>query len=117
MKVDNPASDAVIKKKTDELIDMINHFSESLPKNELSEIRTRLKSSVNGMPEKIEQSFNGSRKIDKIRSWIKLTIALKECRETLDLIAKLKYGNPQDIINKVENFNSLLVNSHALRYD
>lgn len=105
-------SEEILKKESNELVESINSFTKVLPDSEISELSKRLQESVLGMTEKIEMSFNGTRKIDKIRSWIKLSIALKECRDTLDLIAKLKYGNPSELIVKLDNFNQLLIARH-----
>lgn len=101
-----------IKIESEKLVESINNFSKNLPGSDISELSKRLQISVLGMTEKIDNSFKGARKIDKIRSWIKLSIALKECRDTLDLIAKLKYANPQELIIKLDNFSQLLIARH-----
>jgi hypothetical protein len=105
-------SEEILKKESNELVESINCFTKILPQSEVSELSRRLQSSVIGMTEKIEMSFNGTNKIDKIRSWIKLSISLKECRDTLDLIAKLKYANPTELLVKLDNFNQLLIARH-----
>ncbi len=105
-------SEEILKKESNELVESINSFTKILPESEISELSKRLQSSVIGMSERIEMSFNGSSKMDKIRSWIKLSISLKECRDTLDLIAKLKYANPSELIVKLDNFNQLLIARH-----
>ncbi len=102
----------VLKTESSALVESVNNFTKELPKSDISELALRLKTSVNGMTTYLESSFSGTRKIDKIRSWIKLSIALKECRDTLDLIAKLKYANTNDLMLKVDNFNQMLIARH-----
>jgi prefoldin subunit 5 len=102
-------SEEILKKQSDELVESISDFTKELPNRDFSELAQRLNSSVYGMSRHIESSFHGERKIDQIRSWIKLSIALKECRDTLDLIAKLKYANPQELLVKLDNFNQMLI--------
>lgn len=99
--------------ESDELVKCINVFTDSLPENEISDLALRLKFCVNDMPMAIEQSFHGKRKIDKIRSRIKLSVALEECRECLDLISKFKYANTSDLLSKLNSFRNLLTASDS----
>ena len=108
-------TEEVLKSESSSLVESVNNFTRELPKSDLSELAIRLKTSVNGMTSHLESSFTGTRKIDKIRSWIKLSIALKECRDTLDLISKLKYANTNELMGKVDNFNQMLIARHQDR--
>lgn len=101
-----------LKNESKLLIEEVNLLSEELPKCDISSLSQRLKISVSSMTEHLESSFSGVRKIDKVRSWIKLSIAIKECRDTLDLISKLKFANTNDIMLKVDNFNQMLIARH-----
>lgn len=108
-------TEEVLKSESSALIKSVNNFTKVLPKSDISELAIRLQTSVNGMTNHLESSFTGTRKIDKIRSWIKLSIALKECRDTLDLIAKLKYANTNELMIQVDNFNQMLIARHQAK--
>ncbi len=109
MNTNNGISAEVLKNESNELVNSVNILSEELPKSDITFLSQRLRISVKSLTEHLEMSFNSTTKMDKVRSWIRLSIALKECRDTLDLIEKLKYANTSDIKMKVENFNQMLI--------
>lgn len=113
MNTDEIIQEDHLKQESNDLVKSINIFTDSLPGSEMSDLSLRLKFCVSDMPQAIEQSFHGQRKIDKIRSRIKLTIAIQECRECLDLIAKFKYANTEDLITKLDSLNNHLIASES----
>ena len=57
------------------------------------------------MPYKIEDLFKKDRKIDYIRSFIKVSSSLEECKVYLNLVQKLKFGDTKDLIDMIEDIN------------
>ncbi len=100
--------------ESNSLIEYVNTFTNELPKCDISCLSQRLKISVNYMSENLKNSFNSTSKMDKIRSRIKLSIAIKECIDTLDLMTNLKYNKIDELAIQVNNFNQMLINSHQL---
>ncbi len=112
----NP-SYAALKMESDSLVSYVNSFSEKLPQYDVALLSQRLKVSVKSLTEHLDHSLNGTSKLDKVRYWIRLSIAIKECKETLDIIEQLKYGDTKSIMQKVDNFSQMLIDSHNMNPD
>ncbi len=94
--------------KTDELVSKIVSFSESLPKDDLRDIRKRLRTSADMVAPALEEGFRKRNKVDKIRQWIKANGMLEECKDYLLLVKTLKYGQTDELVKHVEEVSELL---------
>jgi len=91
--------------KTEELKNSLLSLSQGLPKTQFLRISDGLKQTAMDMPYKIEDLFKKDRKIDYIRSFIKVSSSLEECKVYLNLVQKLKFGDTKDLIDMIEDIN------------
>ena len=89
--------------KVARLVQEIIAFSESLPANELYQLKTRLINSAVSVPGNIEDGYRKDKKIDRIRSLIKVNGTLAECRDYLLLIERLRYGNTRYLVDQLDD--------------
>lgn len=108
---------SALKLESDNLVSYVNTFSDKLPQYDMAMLSQRLKVSVKSLTDHLDHSINGTSKLEKVRYWIRLSIAIKECKETLDIIEQLKYGDTKSIMQKVDNFSQMLIDSHNMNAD
>jgi four helix bundle protein len=113
MNEQNKYKDTSVWKEADKLVESVVSFSDSLPKSELYELKSRLKMSVVNVPPTIEEGFLKTKKVDKIRNWIKANGILEECRDYLKMVEDLKYADTDDIMQQLNNFGELLKSNYS----
>lgn len=94
------------------LVDSITNFTDTLPKSEFYELKNRLKESVSNVEPTLEEGFRRTRRVDKIRQWIKANGILEECRDYLKIVETLKYAETSDIIDQIDTFGEMLKLEH-----
>jgi four helix bundle protein len=112
-------NDISIRAKIEELIDSINTLTKVLPDNQVYEIGDRLRRSVCNIPKNVEELYSdGKSKMDKIKSMIHTNIALRDCKDYLNLVEVLKYAKTRDLIDKIDNVNKQIASDypHISRY-
>lgn len=109
--------DTVIWRKADELVKLINGFTNRIPNDDINiyELRRRLKNCVASIPEFIEEGFKQNTKINKIRSIIKATSSLDECKDYLALVNRMKIGNSEKLISMIDDLQSMLNSEKNLK--
>lgn len=105
--------EAVITLKAGKLVESVVSFSKELPKSELYELRTRLRHCIMHVPENIEKSFKECKKIERLRRQIMASTYLDECRDYLQLIRNLNYGETGELIREVDEITKMLNNGYA----
>jgi four helix bundle protein len=98
-------------KLTVELAHSIKEFSEKLPEDEVYNIKFLLYQCVSNIPERYENVERMEKSLDIIRSLIKLNSSLDECKDYLLMVQKLKFGNANDMVKKVDE-TSKTINSY-----
>jgi four helix bundle protein len=98
--------------KADDLIQSICVLSESLSDSTIYNIPYRLKSCVSLIPSNFSSGVSEIRKANRIKSLLRVHIALVECRDYLNLIEDLNYSKTKDIIEKVDDVNNLLASNY-----
>jgi four helix bundle protein len=100
----------LLKQLTDEIVFSIADLGDRLPNNESYFLRNKIKTCAQSAREAIDQAFVlDSRKMDRVRSMIKAGTSLEECREYLDLAQQLRYVDTNDIVDKIDKANKLIV--------
>lgn len=97
-----------VKQQTDNLIESIIMFSDSLPKSEIYHISERLRNAASSIPQKIEESYQVTNQLEKLRYRIQVDGAIEECRDYLKLAHLLRYGNAMELIEQLDNVNEML---------
>jgi len=107
-----------VVQKSEELISNLKNFSANLPDAGIYNIRAKLSSCLNDVPDKIKNGLSETRKAEKIRNFVGVFSALTECRDYLELIESLKYANTDSLKKEVDALGRLLSNdTHPLRYE
>jgi four helix bundle protein len=105
---------AQIRKKTSELVESIYILSANLPERDMLYIKNRLRSTAFNLPNTIDETLqNNSRRINKIRNFIKAGGQLAECKEFLELIQVLGYSKTKHLIEQIDNVK-LMLEGHCL---
>lgn len=103
--------------KTEELKNSLLSLSKGLPETQFLRISDGLKRNAMDMPYKIEDLFKKDRKIDYIRSFIKASSSLEECKVYLNLVEKLKFGDTKDLVDMVEEINYQISQGYSNYFD
>jgi four helix bundle protein len=111
MSIPKSYSDNLIWQKANKLVLDINSFSDELPHEELYEVKMRLKNSIASLPDKIAESIKVQSKIEYIRMRIKANSHLEECKDYLEIIENLKFGNTAQLKQEIEEISNLLIRS------
>lgn len=98
---------AIVQKAVD-VVQSILTLSECLPSNDFHQLRVKLRSSAQLVTTRIESSFGHERKIDRIRSMIKINGSIDECRDYLQLIESFRYANTKELIKELFEISRLL---------
>ena len=99
----------LIEKMTEELVSSINILSKDLPENPIYRLSDKLMNTVSSIPKYIAMGIsNECKRLDKIRYYMTANTALEDCKNYLTLVETLKYGNTEDIIEKINDVNTLL---------
>lgn len=107
-----------VLQKSEELVSSLKNFSDNLPDAGIFNIRMKLSSCLNEVPEKIRVGLSETKKTEKIRSLVGVFSALSECRDYLELIESLKYADTDSLKSEVDALGRMLSkDSHPLRYD
>lgn len=101
-------SEQILKNEGAILADEIYDMAKNLPGQKISELAIRLRLSVASLNMYLDTCFQCKNKMDRIRAWIKVSVALKECRDTLALIAKYRYANTSNVMTLVDNMSQML---------
>lgn len=109
METDKNFSDSILWKKAKELVNNMNHFTDTLPTEDLYEIRLRLKNAIAPLPEKIAYGMQMDSKIEHIRMKITANSYLEECRNYLDIVERLKFGNTCKLKSEIDEISKLLI--------
>ncbi len=96
-------SDVILK--TEELKKSLLLLSDGLPDTQFYRISDGLKRTAMDMPARIEDLMKKDRKIDYIRSFIKASSSLEECKVYLNLVEKLKFGSTKELRDMIEEIN------------
>lgn len=99
--------DALYKKAL-ELVESVVSLTESLPQHDLYMISTRLCESIDELPRSIIESFEQTRKIDQIRSYISTNGKLAEAKDYLELVQKLKYADTGSVLQQLNEVKRML---------
>ncbi len=94
--------------KAQALATNIHILSDSLPKDEIYELKIRLKHCVASIPEYLVSGFEKERRIDKIRAFIYASSQLEECRSYLNMIENLHYSDVKDLKRQVDEMAVML---------
>ncbi len=97
-----------IWQKAQSLATNIADLSNSLPKDEIYELKMRLMHSVASLPEYLVKGFDNNKRIDKIRSFIYASSQLEECKGYLNLIEKMKYSDVSELRKQVDEMSIML---------
>lgn len=107
-----------VLQKSEELISNLKNFSDKLPDAGIYNIRAKLSSCLNDIPDKIKSGLTETKKTEKIRNLVSVFSALTECRDYLELIDSLRYANTDSLKKEVDALGRLLsIDSHPIRYE
>jgi four helix bundle protein len=98
----------VLWQKVLQFVQAVVVLSDSLPNNDFHQLRHRLRSIADDVPESLRIGFSQERKIDKMKSLIKAYGSLEECREYLGLVELLRYGSTRDLIKQIDELSKML---------
>lgn len=103
--------DSALWEKTDKLVESVVSLSDSLPINALEDLKIRLRHCVNSVQPNLKAGLNHPRRVEKIRYWIKANVCLEECRDYLNMVKALKYGETEAILEKIDELTLMLQNN------
>jgi four helix bundle protein len=102
-------NDVEMMNKVVRLIAAVNEISDKLPENDIHQLKKRLRLCISEMPTRIEESWFKTRKIDKIRCFIKVSGSIEECRDYLCFIELLRYCRTRELIRQCDEINRMIV--------
>lgn len=98
-----------IKEKAQELITNVYNLSDNLPNNDFLLIKDMLLSSVETVPQHIENGYKVDANAIKVKYLIKVFQSLSECKNYLRLVQTLNYAETDHIVNKVNEIVELII--------
>lgn len=98
----------VLWHKANSLATNIRSLSDSLPKDEIYELKIRLNHCVASIPNYLISGFEKERRIDKIRAFIHASSQLEECRSYLNMIENLRYADVKELKRQVDEMVGML---------
>jgi len=87
---------------------LIYRYRESFPKNELYGLTSQVRRSAVSIPANIAEGFKKKTRPDKVRFLNIAQGSLEECRYYLILAKDLDYGEPSNLMEKLEEVSKLL---------
>jgi len=97
-----------LDQKLQELIVDINSYSSNLPGNDLYDLGKKMRTSLKLASPSLRSFYQKQRRIDKIRCMIETSAYFEECKNYLSLSKKLRYGDADDLIEKVNEITDIL---------
>ncbi len=97
-----------LKALTQELVLSIKEFSDTLPEDEVYELRRLIRNSICTLPNQVEEASNLTTKLSIIRGMIKVNSNLDECKNYLNMAEKLKFAKTEEMMTKVVQFTNLV---------
>ena len=97
--------------KTHLFVNSVVSLSNNLPQSEIYGLKTRLQECATSVPTNIEDGLKQSKKIEKIRAFIKANGFIEECKDYLSLVAKLKYGETSELLIMADEISALLASN------
>ena len=94
--------------KTQEVMQDVLKFSETIQHTELIQIKTYLSDIARTAPATLLQSMNQERRIDRMRAIIITETYLQEAKDYLNLIERLRFGTTKDLVGRVEELSKML---------
>lgn len=96
--------------KAEELKSLVDDFTHTLPTDKINDLRYHLIGCLTNFPNNIERGLTTERKIDRIKSFIKASGELNQCRDYLQLLSRMKIAHPDELIMEIEDFNATINN-------
>lgn len=91
-----------------ELAKEIIQYSVNLPENDTLNLKKKLSLSARLLPSSIRTFNQKKERIDKMKSLIVASSNLSDCKEILEISQRLKYGNVDNITEKINNLDKCL---------
>jgi four helix bundle protein len=91
-----------------ELAKEIIQYSVNLPENDALNLKKKLSLSARLLPSSIRTFNQKKERIDKMKSLIVASSNLSDCKEILEISQRLKYGNVDNITEKINNLDKYL---------
>ena len=91
-----------------ELAKEIIQYSVNLPENDTLNLKKKLSLSARLLPSSIRTFNQKKERIDKMKSLIVASSNLSDCKEILEISQRLKYGNVDNITEKINNLDKYL---------
>jgi four helix bundle protein len=95
------------------LADSVIQFSDTLPMENLNDLKHRLRFTAESLSPAIEEGLLQDRRIDRLRNWIRANTFLEEVRDYLQLIEMLRYGETRDLVSKLNEIEDLIKRDYS----
>jgi four helix bundle protein len=100
--------------KTTNFINSIETISQNIQDMDIYQISNKLKFCMSSVPENLVKGFSETKRIDRIRAYVKLNGAMEECKSYLDLIESLRYYKTSDMKAKLDEINEEIMSSYQI---
>ncbi len=118
MSVPQSIKDTLLWKKAIELVEGVEVFTDNIPCKELDvyNINNKLRNSVSEIPVYIEESYLQPTKTGRGKTIFMTDFTLNECKDYLSQAKRLKLGETDDLVERVEQLRLLLQGEQVIGY-
>ncbi len=103
----------MVWKKAERLVVSVMDISDEIPRDNFYDLKARLINCIEMVPPQLREGFRKTRRIDRVRQWIKVNCLLQECRDYLMMVKMLRYGKPTEQIELIDDLYELLLSDHG----
>ena len=98
--------------KASNLTETIISFNDDLPEEELVDLKRRLSETVSCVTPAIEAGFKKTKRVEKLREWIRANVYLLECRDYLYMVEKFSFKKTEHLIEMIDELDDLLKDNY-----